>query len=478
MGGERAIIDIGSNTVRLVIYGGPARTPLVRFNEKVTARLGRGVAETGLLAERGMDQALRALARYAAVLRLRGVRDVQTVATAAPRDAANGADFLARVAALGLKPRLLSGEEEALASAHGVMGAFPGARGIVGDLGGGSLELIDVAEGRCSHGTTLPLGTLRLAALREGGRDKFQRRIHRLLTQADWTGSAGQDFYLVGGSWRALARLALHRRGAVIDDPHGFVLLPDELRRLARSLAVGKLEPAIPGVSGSRLGSVPDAAILLDVLVRELRPARLIFSAWGLREGLLMRALNQRVLAQDPLLVEMADFAGMQGVTAAEVSAASKWIGPVIGAAPGDERLLVSACWLGLASARLERNLRSAHAADWALRKQWVGLDARGRAMLAAAVAGHGGQTAVPAVLSDLARMADLRAAAGWGLALRLWRKLGGGTPRALAETELRRTERALVLGYTARGRDLHGESVDKELRNLAAWLGLTAQVE
>ena len=176
---ERAIIDIGSNTVRLVIYGGPRRAPTVLYNEKVTARLGKGVADNGKLAEKGMAAALSALGRYATILRLRGITDVQTVATAAARDASNGADFLARVAALGLEPRLLSGEEEAVTSAHGVQAAFPGAFGVVGDLGGGSLELIDIVGDTCTHGTSLPLGTLRLPALRTGGPAKFASRVRK-----------------------------------------------------------------------------------------------------------------------------------------------------------------------------------------------------------------------------------------------------------------------------------------------------------
>ncbi|HWU03235.1 MAG TPA: exopolyphosphatase, partial [Novosphingobium sp.] len=169
----RAIIDIGSNTVRMVIYAGPPRAPTVLFNEKVTARLGKGVAEDGRLSPKSRATALAALSRFALLLRLHGVRDVRTVATAAARDASDGAAFLDEVRALGLTPRLLSGEEEAIASAHGVLAGFPGARGIVGDLGGGSLELIDIDGTGCTHGVSLPLGTLRLPALRAEGPTKF-----------------------------------------------------------------------------------------------------------------------------------------------------------------------------------------------------------------------------------------------------------------------------------------------------------------
>ena len=208
--------------MRLVIYDGPPRAPHVFYNEKITARLGKNVAEDGVLSVKASTTALAALARYALILRLHGVDDVGCVATAAVRDAANGGEFLARVAELGLSPRLLSGEEEALASADGVRAAFPGARGIVGDLGGGSLELVAVGDFGSRHGVSLPLGTLRLPALRAVGPERFARRIHRLLKTSDWAEPAGQPFYLVGGSWRALARVAMIRDHWPVDDPHGY----------------------------------------------------------------------------------------------------------------------------------------------------------------------------------------------------------------------------------------------------------------
>ena len=150
----RAIIDIGSNTVRLVIYGGPPRAPTVLHNEKVSAKLGRELAESGYLPEKAVKAALAALARYRALLDLMAVRQIDVVATAAVRDAADGAAFLDAVRTLGFAPRLLSGEEEAIASAMGVIGAFPGASGIVADLGGGSLELIDIDGDSCRHGVS------------------------------------------------------------------------------------------------------------------------------------------------------------------------------------------------------------------------------------------------------------------------------------------------------------------------------------
>ena len=174
---DRAVIDIGSNTVRLVVYSGPRRAPEVWLNEKVTAKLERDLVATGRMPDKAMDMALGALERFAALLPDIGVSMVDTVATAAVRDAENGPEFLERVRELGLEPRLLSGAEEAEASAMGVIGAFPGARGTVADLGGGSLELVTIENGQCSHAASLPLGTLRLPALRKEGGPSFRKAV-------------------------------------------------------------------------------------------------------------------------------------------------------------------------------------------------------------------------------------------------------------------------------------------------------------
>lgn len=272
MSPKRAIIDIGSNTVRLVMYGGPPRAPAVLHNEKITAKLGRSVAETGMLSEKAMAAALASLARYRALIEVAGVENVEVVATAAVRDAANGQQFLEAIAAIGLKPRLLTGEQEAITSAHGVMAAFPGAKGIVGDLGGGSLELVDIDGEHCAHGVSLPLGTLNLPRLRKAGPAQFNRMVTKLLQAADLTASHGLPLYLVGGSCRAFARYAMHATGWPLDDPHGFELDTDIAVSLAGTLnrRRSKAPLQVPGLSSSRLASLPDACALLSVLARTI----------------------------------------------------------------------------------------------------------------------------------------------------------------------------------------------------------------
>lgn len=477
----RAIIDIGSNTVRLVIYGGPARAPEVLHNEKVTARLGKGVAENGKLGPRASAAALASLARYRTLLDLKGITDVDIVATAAVRDAVNGAAFLDQIRALGLVPRLLSGEEEAVTSAHGVIGAFPQAHGVVGDLGGGSLELVDVDADGCRHGTSLPLGTLRLAALRAGGERAFGQTIAKLLKRAQWQAAPGSTLYLVGGSLRAFARHAMTISGWPVDDPHGFEIDAAQAMAIAKTLAKRgpqALRP-IAGVSNARLAALPDTAALLFVLIRALQPGRLVFSSWGLREGLLWERMPPGVRMQDPLVAGAAAFTTEYGIAAGTAAMVTGWTGSarLPNAAPGTERLRLAATMLCLATAMVEPNLRGDLAREWALRKRWIGAGPADRAMLAAAMIANTGRLDLPADLSLLASAEQLREAQAWGLATRLCRRFSGSTAQGISGSALRVTDSALVLEVQPQLAVLVNEGVERDLKALAAHLGLKAEV-
>ena len=484
----RAIIDIGSNTVRLVIYGGPPRAPVVLHNEKVTARLGKAVAERGELSDKAQQAALAALTRYRLLLDLRAVPSVEVVATAAVRDAANGAAFLAAVRELGFAPRLLSGEEEAETSALGVIGAFPGARGIVADLGGGSLELVDVTAAGPSHGISLPLGTLRLPALRSGGAEAFRGVVARSMATAGWSAVPGETLYLVGGSFRAFARHLLAQDKSALDDPHGFTLDPARALAHARGLArrKGAALAAVPGIAGSRLASLPDAAALLQALIEALAPGKLVFSAWGLREGLLYAALPAGARQQDPLLAGISAFVHQRGVAPATAAMVAGWaaaagvpVAPAAeeadaGLAGGTERLRLAATMLTLAAAVVEPNLRAELAVTWAMRKRWIGVTNRERAMLAAALVAGSGQPAGGEGWDRFISSEDLRLAQTWGLGARLCRRFSGCSPRALAGSALLRDGGALVLAVHPDYAVLVNEGVERDLRALGGLLGLT----
>ncbi|MGQ2931951.1 MAG: Ppx/GppA family phosphatase, partial [Sphingopyxis sp.] len=327
-----AVIDIGSNSVRLVVYEGPPRAPAVIFNEKVAAGLGRGLSIDGRIASEDAKRGLYALRRYALLARHMEVKDLQCVATAAVRDASNGPDFIAGAAEAGLQIRLLSGQEEAEAAGYGVIAAIPDAHGIAVDLGGGSLELAAVSNGQVGRRNSFPLGVLRLPALRKDGPQAFERAIRKMLRAKDWPGDcAGLPLYLVGGSWRALARLDLeltHDPLAVLDQ-HS--LPRTALRRLLRAtqrLSFEELK-AIPGMASNRAASLPDAAALLAALANIIDVPDMTVSSSGLREGLLYQALDAGTRAQDPLIVA-AEFEGRRLARfAPHGPALAEWIAPL-----------------------------------------------------------------------------------------------------------------------------------------------------
>lgn len=478
-GDRRAIIDIGSNTVRVVIYGGAARAPSVLFNEKVVAQLGSGIGRNGRLAENSMSLALKGLARFAALLRDLSIRQVDTVATAAVREAENGAAFLEQVRALGLEPRVLSGAQEAEASAWGVAGAFPGAVGTVADLGGGSLELVQLAEGGVERSTSLPLGTLRLAGLRKKHGGEYRKAVAQQVK--GWAGRADQPLYLVGGTWRAMAVYCMGQADHPLTDPHGYRLDGKEARGLADTLAdasPAKLA-ALPRVSTMRAGKLPDAAVLLQVLLKRLAPSQLVFSSWGLREGLLFGSLPPAARAQDPLLAGIMEFGAGHGVPPPLATRVAGWTAGALRAqAPGSERLRLAATTLALAAMQVEPNLRVQHAVEWALFKRWIAITGAERAMLAATICGNGNVSELPAELAQLASASDLERAFAWGLAIRLCRRLGAGSLQALEASRLWVDGDTLRLVVADSHRALYGQPTEKDLRLLAARLGLDHAVE
>lgn len=471
----RAVIDIGSNTVRLVIYSGPARAPVEMLNEKVSARLGRGLVTGSRLSDKSMAAALSALERFALLLRMKGIQRVDTVATAAVREAANGGAFLERVAALGLSPRLLSGAEEAAMSAAGVIGAFPGARGTVADLGGGSLELAAIAQGAVGAAGSLPFGSLRLAALRESGGREVETRLAAMLDEAGLVlprGADAGDLYLVGGSFRALARAALPKDQTASGDAHGTALTGDAASALCRDVLRGKYPANLPGVSASRMAALPDAAALLAALVRIIRPARVVFSGWGLREGLIFHGLSPALQQQDPLVAGVGAFAESMNSSPSAAAIVTGWTAGVVPGNAGQEHLRLAATMLALASQRVEPNLRAQAILDWALRKRWIGVDLQGRAMLAAAALANGNR-ACPERLTELADAAALGEAAAWGLATRLCRRFSGLAIDALSNSRLAVEDDRLLLCVRPSHAALVTEMAVKDLALLAGRLGL-----
>lgn len=476
------IIDIGSNSIRLVVYQGPERVPAILFNEKVMAGLGRGFAETGAIDAEAMAVARLALARFAAVAREMDVAALRTVATAAVRDAANGHVLLTAARELGLDVELLSGDQEALAAGHGVLSAIPDADGIVGDLGGGSLELVRVTAGEVRERASFPLGVLRIAAMRGKGSRNFDRQVGKLIAKAGWAGKGkALPLYLVGGSWRALARLDMHLTGYPLPVIHQYELPGAAITRIGRTLshiAKGKLR-AVPAISAARVPTLGDAAALLALLMRHLGAETTYVSAFGLREGLLFGALSPEVRAQDPLIVAARDEGRRLGRFAEHGDLLDRWIAPLFAAESGAAaRLRHAACLLADVGWRANPEFRAERGLEIALHGNWVAIDAHGRALLAQALfTGLGGGLTSPDPIPALTGSAELRRAIGWGLAMRLGQRLSGGLAGPLQRSRIDDDGSAIVLTLTDSDRALYSEAVERRHRALAGLMGRDAVV-
>ena len=478
------IIDIGSNSVRLVVYQGRTRTPAVIFNEKVMAGLGRGIASEGKLGDGSMRLAVTALARFAHLARDMGVADLRTVATAAVREARNADRFIATVAErCGLTIEVISGEAEARGAAMGVIAGIPDADGIVGDLGGGSLELIRVHGGEAHERISLPIGALRLDAVRKRGARALRPFIAAALDQVDWAATGqGKPFYMVGGSWRALVQLHIYLHDYPLPVIHQYSMDPGAPDRLVRSLA--RIDPKtlknVTAISTSRLPSLPGAALLLGAAVKRLGSSTIIASAYGLREGLLYERMPPALQAEDPLLAAARDEGARQGRFPEHGDLLMAWMDGLfaVDEAPDMRRLRLATCLLSDVAWRAHPDFRPERGLDVALHGNWVAVSARERALLAAAlVACFGGSPAGPAaiLLERLADPASLATARHWGLALRLGQRLTGGTAVALTASRLEASEGVLTLTLAERDAPLYGEAVARRLKLLAAAMGYEA---
>lgn len=473
--GPVGIIDIGSNSVRFVAYGGSERVPSTLFNEKVMAGLGRELDESGKMSDKSMNAALEALARFRLLAREMKLKKLHAVATAAVRDASNGPDFLKRAERAGIKPELISGEEEARISALGVISAIPQAHGLVADLGGGSLELTPVSDGVPARGVSLPLGVLRLGdkasarAISEALRKGIPPEVRRAAREG--------SLYLVGGSFRAFVQLDQHLTEHPLPIIHQHQLEPErvrELRQLVRSSSVDELRDRM-GFQSSRLQTLPAAAAVLDALCRVLQPGRIVASAFGLREGILFDNLSPEMKAEDPLMAAALEVGERLGRFGDHGHLLDRWIAPLFpDDSREDARLRLASCLLADVAWNAHPDFRAEWAVDMGVHGNWVGIDAEGRAILGRALcSAFGGDGAYDPNVGTLVEERVLEHADRWGRAIRLAQRLSGGTASLLKRTALSVDGERLLLSLKASDRALYSDTVRKRFRQLAAALGL-----
>ena len=479
-----AVIDIGSNSVRLVVYEGLTRSPTVSFNEKALCGLGREVQSTGLLAADAVAKALAALKRFRALCEVLGAAQTFVLATAACRDAKNGADFIAQAERIcGTTIDVLSGKREAELSALGIISGIDRPDGIAGDLGGGSLELVDVRGGHWKRGTTLPLGGLALqdaSAKSIKAAEKIVKTALKGVSALD--AGAGRNFYAVGGTWRSLARLHMWQVGYPLHITHGYAVPAREMFEFSR------LVRCVDAEMLSRIDVVPQArrpllaygALVLEQVMRAARAKCVVFSALGVREGLLYSLLDREEQKRDPLLAAARQFNLLRARAPEHGDELIAWTDSFM-ASSGieetreDKRLRHAACLLADIAWRAHPDYRGGQSLELIAEGAFVGVDHPGRTFVALAIFfRHVGLSTddLSPQMRKLATARMLDRARVLGGAMRVAYLVSAAMPGMLPQSPMRVERGRLVLRLSGESAALASDRVYNRLKQLARLIG------
>ena len=479
------VVDVGSNSVRMVVFDGAARSPAYFYNEKIMAGLGKGVSDTGILNPEGRDRALSALRRFAALSEGMDLPQLACVATAAVREAEDGPAFVAEVEAeTGLKLRVIDGVEEARLSAQGVLLGWPEAQGLVCDMGGNSMELAELKDGQVGQRVTSPLGPFRLQEFK-GGKGPLTKHIRGVMEGlADAMGRHHERIYLVGGSWRAIARLDMERRSYPMTVLHEYRMTPDMV--LETCDWIGKTDLAAlrlkTGTSQARMDLVPLAAQVLRALVEVFGPREIDVSSYGIREGLLYEQMPERLRRRDPL-IEACRFA--ERTTARTPGFGKKlfqFLAPLYAeASPERLRMVRAACLLHDTTWRAHPDYRAEVCFDNATRANLGGLSHAERVFLGLALLHRYKNSRAGSRLEPLFALLtpeEIRDAEILGRAMRFGAMLSAHAPEKVGHLEYDARANRLTFRLNPLHRALFGEVAAARFQGLAEALGATAVLD
>src|ERR1700758_194403 len=480
-----AVIDIGSNSVRLVVYEGLTRSPTEIFNEKALCGLGREVQSTKLLAADAVQHALATLKRFRALCQTMGVKKTLAFATAACRDAKNGPAFIKLAeATIGTEIDVLSGAREAELTALGVVSGLHLPDGVVGDLGGGSLELVDVHNTHARHGLTRPLGGLALADISAKSLKKAEKFVKKSLSGLPVLKSCeDRNFYAVGGTWRSLARLHMWQTGYPLHVMHGYAIPADEAQEFARLVHRVDVDTLanIEVVNSARRPLLPYAALVLEYILRVGSPRQVVFSALGIREGLLFSLLKNKEKEKDALIEAAQHLNQLRSRSPRHGEELIAWTDKFMATSGLDEtaeerRLRHAACLLADIGWRAHPDYRGEQSLNIIAHGGFSGIDHQGRAYLALAVffrhVGLVMDDELSPRLRELVSTRMLARARVLGAALRLAYVIAAAMPGVLPETSLAVERHRLALRLPGEFAALNGERITNRLRSLARLIG------
>jgi exopolyphosphatase/guanosine-5'-triphosphate,3'-diphosphate pyrophosphatase len=477
-----AVLDIGSNSVRLVVYERHARALTALYNEKAACALGRGIAKSGRLAEANVEKALNAIKRFALVTRLMQVGETYVLATSAVRDAANRDEFVAAVeSVIDAKVRVLSGEEEAHFAALGVVAGISGFSGVVGDLGGGSLELSRIAGGADMDGVSFELGVIRLQDDAHGSPKKAAAIVRESL-EGSFLSKAGGQFAAIGGTWRSLAKLHLELRDYPLHMVQDYVVPAEEMISVCESIIDAESLKNYPGsssVSNSRRDLVPFGAAVLSEVLKAGNFDSVVFSALGVREGYLFGLLSELDRAIDPLVQGAEEISVLRSRSPEHANdliafTAQYFAATGITESAQDKRLREVACLLADIGWRAHPDYRGAQSVDAIAYGSLTGVDHPGRAYLSTAMAVRydGLKSKSANVLTGLAPAETIRKARLLGALFRVAYPMTAAMPGILPRIGLRMDDETLVLELPADLAFLNGDHLNNRLGQFANFAG------
>jgi exopolyphosphatase / guanosine-5'-triphosphate,3'-diphosphate pyrophosphatase len=486
-----AVIDIGSNSVRLVVYEELSRSLVTLFNEKALCGLGREVQSTGLLAEDAVTKALTALRRFRALCRIQKVGRVYAIATAACRDAKNGPDFIAKAERIcGAQIEILSGPREAKLSALGVISGIHNPDGIVGDLGGGSLELVDIEGNRVRSGVTLPLGSLALQDSSDKSLERAERIARNELANVEQLKKGrGRTFYAVGGTWRALARIHILQSGYPLKVMHGYSIPAadalDFARRLRR-LAAANMLANIEAVAEARRPLLSYAALVLEYIIRQAKPKTIVFSTFGVREGLLYEMLPTSERTKDGLICGAQTLNILLSRSARHAEELIEWTDRLVRVVKlreteEDRRLRHAACLLSDIGWRVHPDHRGEETLSLVVNGNFGSISHPGRAFVGLSVffryAGLSVENEPPETVQELLPPAMVDRARVLGAAFRVAHLISAARPGVLLATHFRTDGRKLMLVFEHRMVDLVADRVGSRFKQLARLIGRSGSI-
>jgi exopolyphosphatase/guanosine-5'-triphosphate,3'-diphosphate pyrophosphatase len=483
--GPVAVVDIGSNSVRLVVYEGLTRAPSTVHNEKAICSIGRDMVTTRKLNAPGMELALQVLARFKILADGLQVTIREAVATAAARDADNGQDFIRRAeAAWGSPIRVLAGEEEANLAAEGVLAGIPDADGLAADLGGGSLDMVTVKGGRMGDAHTLPFGPLRLLDLAKGSANKARDLVDEgLAAIPNLRALEKRSLYAVGGIWRSVARVDMEQHAYPLHVLQHYEIPRSRALRLCDllSLQSRKSLDMMKSVSKRRAELLPYGAIVLERVLLATKVDRIVVSAYGLREGLLHAGLDASERDKDPLIDFATGANARMSRSPAHAPEMIQWTAPVFADESAElRRIRVAACLFSDIGWRLHPDDRAIGTYNQVLHAPFAGADHRTRALIATAVFHrYSGDEEVPRELrvEDLLDKDDEALALRIGLACRLAFAISASAVGELGHTKLRVTPSKLILDVPKRREMIAGEPIAKRLGGLAGCMDRKGEI-